>query len=150
MKLLQFYEKGVDINMEEFIMFNINKQMIAINMLNILKIIKLPQISHVLNSPEHIEGVIDFQDNVIPVLNLKKKFNFIETNITEGSSVLVINDENDAIGIIVDSVDEIVEIDPVKITKNMSNQYVYGVAKVNNCIINLLNTSKLVHESSLM
>lgn len=132
--------------MEDFVIFNINEMILGVNMLNVQKIIGLPKIAQVPNSQKYMEGVIDFDGNVIPVINLKKKFNLSHTSINDKSNVLIITDKNESFGIIVDVVDEIVQIDYSTIVKKIGNKYISGVVKIKDDIVSLLNIISIVND----
>ena len=132
--------------MDSFVTFTINEQIMGIKMLNVERIIKLLKVSPIPDSCDYIEGIIDVQDELIPTINLKKKFNFPSQLVGPDSSVIIISEENEKCGIIVDLVDDIVEVNDTHVIKTKNNKYVYGVVKINDTIINLLNSNTLVLE----
>lgn len=131
--------------MEDFVIFNINEMVLGINMINVQKIIRLPVIAKIPNSLKYIEGVIDFDGNLISVINLKKKFDFSHATINIDSNLLIIINDNGLFGIIVDEINEIVKIDYSKVVKNVDSKYIFGVTKIKNNIISILNFSSLVN-----
>ncbi|MDF2614886.1 MAG: purine-binding chemotaxis protein CheW [Clostridia bacterium] len=132
--------------MDNFITFSINDQVMGLEMLSVERILKLLNISPIPNSPEYLEGVIDVQNMLIPAINLKKRFNYTSSAVLPDSHVIVISNENERCSIIVDAVDDIVQISDHEIVKTKSNRYIYGVAKINDTIINLLNPNALVFD----
>src|ERR1035437_2369033 len=94
--------------MNSVITFNINDQTMGVDMLNVDRIINLSKISPIPNSPEYLDGVMDVQNILIPIINLKKKFKFLSEVVVPDSTVIIIANENKKCGIIVDNVNGIV------------------------------------------
>ncbi len=132
--------------MNSIVTFNINDQIMGVDMLNVERIMKISKISSIPNSPEYLEGVMDIQNTLIPAINLKKKFKFSTKAVLPDSSVIVITNQNKKCGIIVDIVNDIVDVSNVNIVETHSNDFIYGVVKVNGMIINLLNSNSLIIE----
>ena len=130
--------------MNSIVTFNINDQTMGVDMLNVDRIINLSKISQIPNSPEYLDGVMDVQNILIPIINLKKKFKFLSEVMVPDSTVIIIANENKKCGIIVDDVNDIIDVSNVDIVKTPSNNYVYGVVNVNGMVINLLNSNSLI------
>jgi Chemotaxis signal transduction protein len=132
------------LHMYSFITFNINDQTYGMDMLGVEKIIKLSKISSVPNSCNYIEGLLDVQDELIPAINLKKLLNFSKDELLTESNVIIVFNQDEKCGIIVDSVNDIFEVNENVIKKIKNNRFIYGVVKVNDTIINLLNYAALI------
>ena len=132
--------------MNSFVTFIINGQTMGIDMLNVEKIIKLSKISPIPDSPDYLEGIINMQNCLIPVINLKKTFNFSSKDVSPDSNIIIVYYQNKRSGIIVDSVNDIIQIDEETILKTQSNKYVFGVVNVDNAIVNLLNSNSLTSD----
>lgn len=130
--------------MYNFITFNINDHTIGVDMLKVDRIMKLGKISSIPNSSDYLEGVVEIENFLIPVINLKKLFNFSSGDILPDSSIIVLTDQNRKYGIIVDCANDINEISEDNIFKTQSSKYVYGVAKINDTIIKLLDSESLI------
>lgn len=127
-----------------FITFNINDHTMAVDMLNVDRIMKLGRISSILDDSNYLEGIIEIENLLIPAVNLKKVLNFSSNDVLPDSSIIVLSYENKKYGIIVDYVDDINEISEDNILKIQSSKYIYGAVKVNDTIIKLLNLKSLI------
>lgn len=134
--------------MVNFITFNINGQVFGMDMLAIEKIIKLSKISPIPSAPEYLEGYLDVQDNLIPAINLKKLLNYSSNEILVDSSVIIIFNENIKCAIIVDSINDIIEVNDIAINQIKNNKLIKGIVKVDDNIINLLNYNSLILDNS--
>lgn len=135
--------------MNSYITFNINNQVMAIDMINVEKVIKLSKVFLVPNSADYLEGVLDFQKVMIPVINVKKRLNLKNCDVNSDSNVIVINNNDGKTGIIVDSVNDIITISEKDVTKQIGNKYVYGVVRIGEDIINLLNPESIIIDSNM-
>lgn len=134
--------------MGNYITFNIDDQVMGVDMINVEKVIILSKVFLIPNSAEHLEGVIKFQDSLVPVINLKTKLNLENCKIADDSSVIVIVDNYGKSGIIVDSVNDIVTIPENEIIKQIQNKFLYGVVAIDDTIINLLKTENLITDTN--
>ncbi|HEY5588343.1 MAG TPA: chemotaxis protein CheW [Candidatus Paceibacterota bacterium] len=130
--------------MNSAVTFSINDQTMGVDMLNVDRIIKLSKISPIPNSPEYLEGVMDVQNMLIPIINLKEKFKFSSKVVLSDSNIIVISNQNKKCGIIVDLVNDIIDVNNLDISETSNNNYVYGVVIINNVVINLLNCNSLI------
>lgn len=100
--------------------------------------------------PDYIEGIINLRGNVIPVINLRKKFNLNEGQVTEESRIIVVDIHEQKIGILVDAVSRVAKVNEEEIeayqekTLNYKAKYVWGLAKKEDEILILLNPHILV------
>ena len=135
--------------MESYITFNIDNQIMGIDMLCVEKVIRLPKVIAIPNSVEYLEGVIDFQKAILPVINLKKKLNLEKCDVTPDSSVIIITNTNGKSGIIVDSVNDIISLDVIDLAKIPSSRYINGIVNINGSIVSLLDTHSIIMDSTL-
>ncbi|MFZ5353256.1 MAG: chemotaxis protein CheW [Bacillota bacterium] len=110
------------------------------------KIVKLP------NTPDYLEGILDLREQIIPVVNLKKRLKTIKSDICEDSRVLITLSSNRLMGYVVDEAQEVISVDIESIEKNFDlnanvhSRYVKGVAKIEERIIVLLSLSAIIKE----
>ena len=137
------------------VVFDVADETMAIDILNIERIINLPEIKKLPSSKSYIEGIIECEGKITLVMNLKENFNKVDTSVTNESKIIIVNYENTNLGLIVDYVDEIIEIEEDKIQssfgmlRSVSDQYVDGVVKLNDKMLLLINTKKLIDKSQL-
>lgn len=107
-------------------------------------------IARVPKTPAFIKGVINLRGEIIPVMDLHIKFNLAEAEDTENTRIIIVRVEDIIVGLIVDSVAEVIYLgeDAVEnvasFNSDLTMDYVYGVGKVNGRIVTLLNLEKLV------
>ncbi|RMA97508.1 chemotaxis protein CheW [Hydrogenothermus marinus] len=123
---------------ERIITFKLNEELIGINIEDVTKITTDVEITPVPKTPIYILGVMNLRGNIIPVVSLKKMFNFStqEENI-ESATILVVETELGQIGISVDNIEGAVKIHATDILPPPMNaigidpEYIKGVVMLN-------------------
>lgn len=112
-----------------------------------LQTVKIP------NAPSHIKGIINLRGDVIPVFSLRSKFNMKEqTENSAEQKIIVTNIKGMPIALEVDMVSEIQTIDKTNITdvpeivKSYDTLYIKSIAKIDQNIVIILNTEKLMSD----
>lgn len=124
-----------------FLTFYIGDAVYGIALIHVIEIINIQTITRVPNVPNYIKGIINLRGKVVPVLDVRLKFNLEERAYDDKTCIIVIvvNDMN--VGLIVDSVSEVSTIDesnravPPEIGVAASNKYLESVAEVDGRII---------------
>lgn len=134
--------------MQQFIGFRINSSEYMIPILKVREIISMPSVTVIPHLPPYVKGVTNLRGNIIPIINLKHILN-VGDGQGAGQTIIVISSGKITFGIIVDSITGVVkvnesEIEPPDNFFNNSAQNIEGVAKVNNKLIVLLNTKRLL------
>lgn len=135
---------------KQYIVLDLGKEEYGISIEKVEIIEKVSAITRVPKAPDFIKGVVNQRGEIVPVMSLRAKFSLPEVQYTDASRIIMVKLEEDSIGIIVDSVKEVLtfseeNIENVQnITSGPGSEYVLGVGKVNERIITLLDLAKLV------
>ncbi len=108
-------EKKTLLNSEgKYLTFSLGEQPFGIEILAVREIIKLRALNKFPGSPDYVEGVITLRDEVIPIVNLKKKLGFSEKSYGDKSVIIVLevrqNRKTIPAGILVDAVHNVTDI----------------------------------------
>jgi len=130
-------EKKIYSDIEQTIaIFNLEKELYGIWIENIIEIIEVPSITPVPRSPDFIEGVINLRGEVITIVDLRKRFGLEDIGKTEMTRIIIVSLGEKKLGMMVDSVSEVVKIDrnniealPESIT-SIDNEFIEGVGKI--------------------
>lgn len=99
---------------DSYLAFRIGKEIFAITVHKVLEVLELQKITEIPNTPDYLKGVINLRGDVIPVMDLRVKFNQDKIKDTSKTVIiildLVIKDKNLVLGAIADSVKEVLEI----------------------------------------
>jgi len=136
----------------KILIFSINGEYYATNIMEVERILGYEKSTKIPDSPQFVEGVINYEGKILPVITLSKRFNLPLTEIQEESKIIVAKQNNSKIGIIVDFVSEVkdVKIDSIEdspdIIAGISKRYIKGLIKIDGRIIIYLNLSAILTE----
>lgn len=133
--------------------FKLHQEEYAIEITKVKEIILLEGITRIPQVPEFIEGIINLRGNVIPIIDLRKRFGLSAEERTEHTRIIVTRMEGRIIGLIVDSVSQVMKIPkadvqpPPDTIASISGKYILGIGKVDERMIILLDIEKILTES---
>lgn len=142
---------------KQYVVFNLNKEEFGIDIMKVKEIIPYKEAVHIPNSPSFIEGVLNYRGNVIPIINLKKRFNMNSDEITQETRIIVISLKEKEIGFIVDQASQTLrldenEIDPAPdLIPEIDRRYLNGVGKIDgNRLLILLNLHNVLTDKEIL
>jgi purine-binding chemotaxis protein CheW len=140
----------------KFLTFKLGKESYGIEIKHIIQIIEIQNISEVPDMPGYVKGVINLRGKVIPVVDLRLRFSITERDYDNRTCIIVIEINNALIGVIVDTVEEVVEIAEDKVqpppsfkTASGKDRYISGMGRVGENIKILLDVMKMLYEEDI-
>lgn len=135
----------------QMIVFKLSNEEYAVPITFIQEIIMRQECTKIPKSPSFVEGVINLRGHIIPIINGRKKFNLSlnECNDIKDARIMVLELANDSVGLIVDSVTEVIhlniaDIEPPPIESTEETEYLWGVGKYLDRLLILLNPKKFM------
>ncbi|MEA1975792.1 MAG: chemotaxis protein CheW [Bacillota bacterium] len=134
----------------EYVIFKIENEYYGLNIKFVENIEKAQAITRVPFAESYIEGVINLRGNIIPVVDLRIKFDLEKKEMTKDSRIIIINFDNYHIGLVVDSSSEVVQLNKENIESAprignlVRNDFIKEVGKDNERIIMLLDIKKIL------
>jgi purine-binding chemotaxis protein CheW len=122
----------------------------GINILSIHEILKIIDITRLPNTPPFIKGVINLRGNVIPVVNIRKRFGYKETKITDDSRIIVVGINGKLVGLLVDCVFQVFRIpikdinSPSELIDGVSAEFIQGVGRMKDRLIIILKLDNML------
>lgn len=132
------------------VVFKIDNEEFAVNIIQVERILGYTEPTKIPESPEFIKGVITYQNEILPIMDLKKKFNLSDTELEDNPKIVVVKSKDKKVGLIVDLVSEVIDVDDSmieeapNIVRGISNEYIRGMIKLNDRIIILIDTEKIL------
>lgn len=120
----------------QYVVFKLGKEEYGIDIMNVKEIGPYKEAVKVPNTPDFIEGIINYRGQVIPIIHLGKRFNLEDKGITNDTRIIVINLNEKQIGFVVDEASQTVrlddkDIDPTPdIISSIDRRYITGVGKL--------------------
>ena len=121
----------------------------AIDIMQAKEIIKMEKITLIPNAPDFVEGVINLRGNIIPIIDLKKRFNLEETDGDKNTGIIIVKIEDVDMGIIIDSISKVVSMansdiqPPPPMLSGIGQKYIKGVGKLEDKLLVVLDLEKL-------
>jgi len=104
--------------------------------------------------PRYIKGVINLRGKVIPVMDVRRRFQLEDRDYDDRTCIVVVSIDNTAVGLVVDKVREVSDIPPSQIepppsvSEGNRQQYIKGLGKVEEEVKILLDTEKLLYRDA--
>ncbi len=134
----------------QLIIFTINNIEYALNISNIIEVIKLKSLAPLPNAPDFIKGVINLRNKVIPILDLRERFQSPVIQKTRRTTIMIASIQDKDIGLIADSVMDVIGLNtaqiepPLPIIHGLKMEYIKGIARLNKRLVILVNIEKIL------
>lgn len=138
-------------DMREFVTFRLNQEFYGINIQNVENIEKVLPITRIPYTLNYIKGVVNLRGIIVPVVDLRARFGLDKRENTDESRIIIVNLEDNKIGMLVDSSSEVLQISEEDIDaapnvrKEASNEFVKNIGKKNGRIIMLIDLYKVLN-----
>lgn len=125
----------------------------AIDVLKINTIIRSIEITIVPRMESYILGVMNLRGKVVPVIDLRVRFNLAKNDFDKATRIIVVNINNENIGFVVDEVTEVMRIkrsmvEPTPpLVGSIGQEYILGICKYDSRLIMLLDIDRVINES---
>ena len=146
-------------NTRQYLTFQLREEIFAIDVANVREILEFSTVTKVPQTPDYMRGVINLRGSVVPVLDMRLKFGMSMTEKTINTCIVVVEvameDENVIIGALVDSVQEVVELDPDSIEPaprigiQLRNGFIKGMGKKDDRFMIILDTERVFSHEEL-
>ncbi len=145
-------EMEEDTQKGRFLTFALGKETYGIEIKYVTEIIGIQPITELPELSEYIKGIINLRGKIIPVMDVRLRFKKDHSEYNDRTCIIVIDINELSIGLIVDSVAEVLSIeeqdiiDPPQINRGNSNRFIKNIGKVGNEVKLLLDCEKLLTE----
>src|SRR5437764_1359726 len=143
--------KRVEIAKSEFLTFRLGEESYGIEILKVQEIRGYEVPTSIANAPEFIKGVINLRGVIVPILDLRVKFRLPESRYDEFTVVIILNVASRVVGVVVDSVSDVLSLDPEAIrptpefaSATFDTKYITGLANVDEGMLIMLDIEKLL------
>lgn len=136
----------------QVVTFRVGRQEFAFDILQVERILRYSPPSPLPKAPQFLEGVMPYGDTAVPVIDLRKRFE-LDAPIREETRVMVLELENQRVGVLVDEVREVLRVDsttiasPGPVVSGLAAAYIAGIISRPERTIILLNARKLLSSS---
>ena len=145
-------EKSSENEILQRVTFQLENETYGINVMQVQEILRYSEIAAVPGAPDYVLGIINNRGNVVTVIDTRSRFGLMPAEITDSSRIVIIEAETQVIGILVDSVAEVVYLnksdieDAPNVGTEESSQFIQGVANRENGLLILVDLNKLLSD----
>ncbi len=136
----------------QWVTFYLGDEKYGINVMQVQEVLRVTEIAPVPGAPSYVLGIINLRGNVVTVIDTRNRFGLPSKETDDSSRVVIIETESHIIGILVDSVAEVVELkgSEIETAPNVGNEesskYIQGVTSQENELLILVDLNKLLSE----
>jgi purine-binding chemotaxis protein CheW len=132
--------------------FLVRDALCALDAVSIQEVIRLGPLTPVRHAPPAVAGIVNLRGKIVTVLDLGLRLGFPAIVPAAESRIFIMEDGNEFIGLLVDRVDEVVEVDPTQLQPPPANlsprqaRFLQGICRTGNRVITLLDTAAVLGE----
>jgi purine-binding chemotaxis protein CheW len=136
----------------QWVTFQLEEETYGINVMQVREVLRYSEIAPVPGAPDYVIGIINLRGNVVTVIDTRSRFGLVQGETTDNTRIIVIESERQVIGILVDSVAEVVylrasEIDTTpSVGTDESSKFIQGVSNREGKLLILVDLNKLLSE----
>jgi purine-binding chemotaxis protein CheW len=135
---------------QQLVIFELGDERFGVDIASIESIIKMQELTRVPNSPGFVKGVTNLRGVVVPVIDLRSRFGLEEVKPTRETRIVITNLEGIKVGMVVDSVSEVLTIstdiiDPTPaMVSSVEAEFVNGIARFEDHLVILLDLVRVL------
>jgi len=147
------YSRNLD-NAVQYLSFALGKEEYGVDILRVQEIRSWEPVSRIPNVPCYEKGVVNLRGSIVPILDLRERFNLSQAEYTSLTVVVVLQTGDSSktriMGVVVDSVSDVISVDKTEIQSapdfgaKVSNEFINGLVSVNDRMVMLLDVDKLL------
>lgn len=140
----------------EFLVFKLGKEEYGVAIEKIQEIRSYEKPTMIASSPPFVKGIINLRGLIVPILDLRMKFNLSECNYNEFTVVIVLSYNGKTTGVVADSVCDVISVteDSIKDINNIhqigSTDYLIGMAMLDERLIQIIDIEKFLIDGSTL
>lgn len=154
-KKLKLYknESQIEDPGSDFVIFLLCDETYALNINTVNEILKPKEVTEIPGTPEFLHGVVNIRGKIVPVIDLRLRFAMKAKEVTKVTRIVVVHQEDQHIGLMVDEVlsvqpipDMRIEEAPEMLAGNIDSDFFQGIANMDNNIVSILNLEKILRK----
>ncbi len=136
----------------QWVTFQLEEETYGINVMQVREVLRYTEIAPVPGAPDYVLGIINLRGNVVTVIDTRSRFGLMQGETNDNTRIIVIESERQVIGILVDSVAEVVylrssEIDTTpSVGTDESSKFIQGVSNRDGKLLILVDLNKLLSD----
>lgn len=144
-----------DTQKDKFLTFSLGSEDYGIEIRYVTEIIGIQTITEIPELMDYVKGIINLRGKIIPVMDVRLRFKKTPIEYNDRTCVIVIDIKEVSVGLIVDTVKEVLSIaeqdivPPPEVNKGFHSRYIKGIGKIGNEVKLILDSDKLLYDEEL-
>lgn len=144
--------KGAEDPILQWVTFRLEDETYGINVMQVQEVLRYTEIAPVPGAPSYVLGIINLRGNVVTVIDTRSRFGLPMAETTDHTRIVVIEVDNQVVGILVDAVAEVVYLrqSEIETTPNVGNEesakFIQGVCHKNDELLILVDLEKMMSD----
>ena len=140
---------------KEYLTFMLGAEQYGLAIIQVKEIRGYEPVTKIANAPDFIKGVINLRGDIVPIIDLRVKFNVSEATYNEFTIVIMLNVQDRIVGIVVDSVSDVINVTedeihpPPEFGVAFDSRYLDGLASVDDGLVILVNIERLITSTEI-
>ena len=136
----------------QWVTFKLDNETYGINVMQVQEVLRYTEIAPVPGAPSYVLGIINLRANAVTVIDTRQRFGLYNAEITDNSRIVIIEADKQVVGILVDSVAEVVYLrqSEIETAPNVGNdesaKFIQGVCNKNGELLILVELDKMMTE----
>lgn len=150
MDVMDKADEVVSVGAREYLTFRLDQEEYGIDILKVQEIRGYEKPTRIANAPDFIKGVVNLRGTIVPIVDMRLKFNCAKAEYNDFTVVIILNLRNRIVGIVVDSVSDVMELPAgsikaaPEIDSVIDSAAVMGLGSVGERMLILLDIEKLM------
>ena len=146
---------GDETKTNEFLAFKLGQEEYGIDILKVQEIRGYESVTRIANAPEFIKGVVNLRGTIVPIIDMRIKFDLGEPTYDEFTVVIILNVAGRVIGMVVDSVSDVTTLSPEQIRPApemgsvFNSNYLTGLGTLDDRMLILVDIDQLMSSSEM-
>jgi purine-binding chemotaxis protein CheW len=135
----------------EFLSFELGSEEYGIEILKVQEIRSYEAVTHIANAPEFIKGVVNLRGIIVPIVDMRIKFNLGKADYDQFTVVIILNVAGSVVGMVVDGVSDVITLSPEQMkpapdfsSSTFDTQYITGLGTIDERMLILVDIEKLM------
>ncbi len=134
----------------QLVVFELDHESYGVEITIVEAIIKMQEITRLPHAPEYVEGITNLRGTIVPVIDLRKRFNLHLQEATRDTRIVITNMNDSKVGLIVDAVTQVIHIPdeaiepPPQMSVTVNSTFIKNIAKLDNQLVILLDLGKVL------
>jgi purine-binding chemotaxis protein CheW len=146
---------SVTTNLREFLAFKLGAEEYGIDILRVQEIRSYEEPTRIANAPPFMKGVVNLRGVIVPIIDMRMKFNLEQANYDDFTVVIVLNIGSRVVGMVVDAVSDVITLQPAQLRQvpefnsAIASDHILAIGAVENRMLILVDIEKLMTSAEM-